>query len=210
MTMRMNRLAVVPLLILLAACEGVEPARAPRLDAVQGEAAEPGGTAVVDSSFPPAEQLRRFRADIDRPTTLVGGAESRDALVRDFMEAVERNDTVALRDLVLNRAEFAWLYYDDSPLSTPPTRMDPALAWFLIEQNSAKGLVRVIRRFGGQRVGYRGYDCPRPPVAMGANHVWERCTIRRVEGDVEQSAAWFGGIIERDGVFKFVSYANGF
>lgn len=169
--------------------------------------------AVVDSSFPPAEQMRRFRATTpDSAAAYAGGARSRDALVRGFVEALAAGDTAALVELAMSRGEFTYLYYDASPLSRHPTRLDPAVAWFIIEQNGAKGITRVLRRFGGRTIEYRGHDCPEPPRSLGTggDRVWEHCTVRYVEDGVEMTGAWFGGILESRGTFKFVSYSNGF
>lgn len=199
-------------LVIFGACADADsspgsPERQP--DAVP--VARDASGAIVDSSFPPAEQMRRFRATIaDSVTVWRGGAGNRDALVRRFVEAVAAADTTALLNLAMSRAEFAYLYYDASPLSRDPTRLDPALAWFIIEQNGAKGLTRVLRRFGGRLIDYRDYDCPEPPRSLGAARVWEQCAIRYVDDGVETSGLWFGGILESRGTFKFVSYANGF
>lgn len=167
--------------------------------------------AVVDSSHPPAEQLRRFRATAGEPVArLAGGATTREELVRRFIRAVEHQDTAALRELVLTRVEFAYIYYADSPLGHGATRMDPAVAWFLIQQNSEKGITRVLRRFGGRPIDYRGHDCPSAVRMQSRIRIREQCTLRVGADSVTSSASWFGAILELDGRFKFVSYANDF
>jgi hypothetical protein len=86
----------------------------------------------------------------------------------------------------------------------------PGLVWMQMQLNSEKGIVRLLRRFGGSDTGFRGYACEAEPVVEGENRMWERCAVRLAGaegGEVE--ARWFGSIIERDGHFKLMSYANG-
>lgn len=197
---------------LLGACTEADSRNASREPAAAATATVPGAPrVVVDSSFPPAEQLRRFRAASgDSVVAWTGGADSRDELIRRLVAAVKEADTAGLRSLTMSRAEFAWLYYDDSPLSRAPTRMDPALAWLIIEQNGAKGLTRLLRHYGGQPFDFRGYDCPEPAGPLGEGRVWEHCVIRHVVDRAEVSEVWFGGVLESGGTYKFVSLSNDF
>jgi len=48
------------------------------------------------------------------------------------------------------------------------------------------------------------------PQAEGANRLWHACRVRRTaEAGAALEQRLFGSIIERDGRYKFVSYANG-
>jgi hypothetical protein len=166
---------------------------------------------VVDSIVPIAEALRRFRADLGPAPGRLDGAPSRDALVRRFVRAVETSDTNALRAMTLSRAEFAYLYYPESPLSRPPYEEPPALLWFRVSEGSSTGIVRVLRRYGGRSLGYRSYACEPTPKREGANTLWERCRVRHVRapGDTVEERL-FGSVVARGGRFEFVSYANDF
>jgi hypothetical protein len=192
----------------LAACDagGAPPLKAEGLPR-QPVAAAPSHS---DSIFPMDEHIRRFRAGLrDQPATLVGGAASRAELVERFVRAVESHDTASLRTMVLSRAEFAYLYYPTSRSSRPPMQQSPALVWFQIQQNSEKGIVRALRRHGGRPLGYVTHECEPQPTREGENVLWEVCSLERVlpSGD-RSSGRWFGSIIERNGHFKFISYAN--
>ena len=209
-TMSRTRSALLLLFFPLAACgepERTAPAEAPA--APTTPAAQPA--AYVDSARTIAEDLERFRAGLEPVAALQGGAPSRDALVRSFLVAVESQDTAAAIRMVMDRREFAYLYYPHTPLVAPPQEMSPQLAWFLMLQNSEKGITRVFRRLGGRPLGYRGHACDPEPDVQGPNRLWKHCTVRRIteEGDTA-SLALFGGILEREGRFKFVSYANDF
>lgn len=210
--MSRTRSALLLLLLPLAACgepERTAPAEAPAEPPPPVPAAQPA--AYVDSARTIAEDLQRFREGLEPVDALGGGAASRDALVRGFVEAVESQDTAAAIRMVMDRREFAYLYYPHTPLVAPPQEMSPQLAWFLMLQNSEKGITRVFRRLGGRPLGYRGHACDPEPDVQGPNRLWKRCMVRRIteEGDTA-SLALFGGILERDGRFKFVSYANEF
>src|SRR5688572_10152652 len=86
--------------------------------------AQPGY--VIDSVLPVEEEIRRFQATLgDRPYALSGGAADRTSLVRSFVEAIERHDERALQRLVVDRAEFGYLIYPDSPNTRPPYRLSP-------------------------------------------------------------------------------------
>ena len=156
--------------------------------------------------------LENFRRDLPAVTALTGGATSRDELVAGFVRAVETSDTTALRGLVLGRAEFAYLYYPSSRYVAAPYRLDPQLLWFLMQQNSEKGIVRVLRRYGGHDLAMESYACPGAPEREVRNTLWGDCTVRfRPSGaDGAQELRLFGSILERDGRYKFVGYSNDF
>lgn len=194
----MMRRILLTAVLALAACAPDAPA-APSV-------AETSAPTVVDSIFPPEEAMRRFRAGLHEVDSLSGGATSRDELVHRFVRAVETQDTAELRTLLINRAEFAYLYFPTSRFARPPLRTDPALLWFQMQMNSEKGIVRLLRRHGGADAGFRGHTCENAPVVEGENRLWERCTVRLADGGEDR---WFGTVIERGGRYKMVGYANG-
>lgn len=168
---------------------------------------------IVDSILPIAEELCRFRATLpgEPPTALSGGAPSRDALVARFVTALEAADTAVFRDMLLTRAEFAWLYYPHTRFTAPPYELAPDLLWFQIENGTSRGFGRLLDRMGGRPVHADGYSCPSQPRAEGPNRVWEDCAVHlRPPGGQARDLRLFGTVLERDGVYKFVSYSNGF
>lgn len=192
----LKRIVLPTAIFALAACGRDAPAAQPSTRSA----------APVDSIFPPEEAMHRFRAGLLEVDSLSGGASSRGELVRRFVRAVEKQDTLELRALLLNRAEFAYLYFPTSRFARPPLRTDPALLWFQMQMNSEKGIVRLLRRHGGTDAGFRGHACETAPVMEGENRLWERCTVRLADGGMDR---WFGTVIERGGRYKLVSYANG-
>lgn len=190
---------------LLAAC-GAE--REPRAAAADSTAAP---AAVVDSTFPPDEALRRFREGLADPRELGGGAESKEALVRGFVAALARRDTAAVIAMHQTRDEFAWLYYPEAPLSRPgPQYLDPKTMWLLLRLESEKGLTRLMQRLGGSGAELGALRCEPEPRVEGPNRLWEQCRVElrgAPQGFTTQRL--FGTILERGGVFKFVSYKTG-
>jgi hypothetical protein len=172
--------------------------------------AQPGY--IVDSILPVEEQLRRFRATVpNAPTQFNGGATRRASLVEAFIRALEARDTSALVRLTVTRAEFAYLVYPDSPFAVEPLQQAPDLVWLRHSAANATGLTRLLERVAGQSLGYQSVDCDPTPEVEGRNRIWKSCVIRfgPANGQAE-SRKLFSGIIEREGRFKILSYANAF
>jgi hypothetical protein len=199
-----------PLLFLcvvaVVACNGTAADAAPAAS-TDTPAAVPAG--VVDSLLPIEEEIRRFRvATPDSIGRLEGGARSREALVKAYVAAIERTDSLALNRLLVSQAEYAWLVYPESELTRPPYRQKPALAWFMMQNATDQGIIRVLNRHGGKPLGYVGFGCEPEPALQGANRTWRQCRMRFTENGAEVERKLFGGILERDGTYKFLTYAT--
>jgi hypothetical protein len=169
----------------------------------------PGLSAVVDSAVPREEALRRFRDDLPEVARLTGGTSSREQLVRAFVGAVAARDTAALRTMLLSRAEFAWLYYPTAREANPPYNLPPNLMWFTTQGRSEGGIRAALEQLGDRPIRYLSHACAPKARVEGENSLWGFCLVRyRAEGGDTLQRQLFGLIIERDGVYKFVSYAN--
>lgn len=189
----------------LAHIAAAEPSRA-RQDSINR--ARPGY--VVDSILPLDEDLLRFTADLpSQPTQLDNGFASRDALVRGWIAAVERADSLTLIRLAVNRPEFALLVYPSSPYTRAPMRQSPAIVWRQLSDASIQGFRRTLGRLGGKPLGVTSWSCPEVAEIQGKNRIWRNCAVRRMRspGDTV-SQRLFGPIIERDGRYKFVTLAS--
>jgi hypothetical protein len=173
-------------------------------------AEQPVQPGVVDSIFPVEGAVRRFRATLPyEPAGLENAATSRDELVRRFAAAVEAADRDTLVRLVMNRAEFGYLYYEHTRFTCDPYYLPPEILWEQMQNRSGRGLTRVLERLAGQPLGFRGYRCPTDAVQEGPNTVWHECTVRYTDGQGrEVESRLFGTIVERDGRFKLVSLSN--
>jgi hypothetical protein len=167
-----------------------------------------GAGAVVDSAVPRDEALRRFREGLAPVDTLAGPA-SRDSLVAAFVTAVATHDTAALGRLVLDRREFAYVFYPTSPQGLPPYDLSPQMMWDLLTRQSERGVGDLLRRIGGKRPELAGYDCGPEPVREGENLIWTSCRMTLAVPPADTVAARLTGpIIERGGRYKFISYTN--
>lgn len=205
---RMRRLFFSGLLLAVSAtgCTGADD-DAPAAKADVGpkeEPAAPRGRS-VDSA------LASFRQGLPVVTRLEHGAASRDELVEKFIAAVERNDTAAVARMHVSRAEYAYLYFPTSIYVQEPYVQPPAIAWLLSSQSSEKGISRVMRRLGGQRLNFSEYRCTEES-REGDNTFWRSCAItyRDPRDQTAVTRRLFGTIIGRDGRYKFLSYANDF
>jgi len=174
-----------------------------------GAAGDTLKASVIDSVIPREEAIQRFQAGLERAEQLSGGADSREELVRSFIDALEARDTVVLVRLTMTRAEFAYLYYSTNPQSLPPYDLSPDLFWFLLESNGRKGLSHALEERGGTPLRYVDHRCAGEPSREGENTVWGPCLVRRVQAPGDTiTERLFGPIIERGGRYKFVSLTN--
>ena len=166
----------------------------------------------IDSILPMPEYLRRFREGLTEPAEFRGGADSREALARRFLSAVSARDSGAFSGLRISRAEFAWLVFPHHVYAAPPYELDPEIFWIQLTAGSAKGLGRTLARLGGRALVFQALDCRRDTLQVkgGPLRVWSSCGIRYREGDSLRIGRLFGSIVEREGRFKLLSYANDF
>jgi hypothetical protein len=166
---------------------------------------------VVDSILPIEEEARRFRAAIggDSVRALQNASPSREALVRRFAKALARRDSADLRAMAISAREFVDLVYPSSPYTHAPYRQSPGLTWMQIRNPSEAGLSRLLRTLSGKTLTAGGLSCEPKPERQGANVLWTGCTLRLTgPGASPAPHRYFGSILERDGMFKFVGYAN--
>lgn len=166
---------------------------------------------VIDSAVPIPEAIRRFQAATpgERPSAFTAGAPSLDSLFDRYVRALDAEDTDAFGRLVMSRAEFAWLHYPESEYPDPPHELSPEFVWLFMDQNGSRGLDRALGRTRARGSRMQGVACA-GPRAQGASQIWGPCTVtvRRDDGRTAELEL-VKSVIERDGRFKFVSFANG-
>lgn len=197
--------------LLLATLTAASAFACARDTADQGDAvAELPPGAVVDSALPIDTLLARFRATLpDTPTTLSGGESSPERLTHALLAAITAQDTATIRRLVMNRAEFAWLYYPHTRYTRPPYELGPELLWIQVNENSEKGIVRLLRRYGGSPMRMDALRCADSTLVEGPNTLIGPCEVTFAPADsAARTMRMFGSILRRDGLHKFVSYTN--
>jgi hypothetical protein len=209
---RPPRSLAATLLLLVAACGRDVPAP------VQSPAAPVPGprplTEIVDSVRDPETEaeLLKFQASATPVDTFVGAEPSRDALVQRYLAALETRDTATLRRMLVTRDEFAFLYYPTTPQGFPPYRLEAGFMWELLQKGNRGGLTKALRERGGAPLGVSGYECDPVPSREGKNEVWGPCVVLRKPREGEQGdpvrERLFAQVIQRDGRWKFLNYAN--
>src|SRR5690606_8930718 len=126
---------------------------------------------VVDSVVPIPAALERFRAELPGVTTLRGGADSVEGLVLEVARLLEQSDTLGFEGITINAAEFAYLYYESTPLARPPYEMPPALMWFQLQQANRTGVFRLMREFAGREMGVVQAACDTPSEPQGESRI---------------------------------------
>lgn len=206
----MNITAVV--LVALSALSAVGCDRAAQAGSPRGsDSARTVSQLKVDSILPSGEALRRFQAELSPVTVMSTPARSRDQLVARFIDAIETLDSVTLKDLHVSKSEYGFLYFPSSVYSRKPYELPPDIAWLLSEQNSQKGRTRITQRLGGKPLDFQGYTC-NETATEGDNRFWRSCQLRYIDPATNRplTRQLFGAIMERDGRYKFLSYANDF
>ena len=127
-----------------------------------------------------------------------------------FARAVQASDTAAVREMVLGRAEYAYLYFPSLQRMNPGVNLQPEVMWLLHGQESLKGITRVMRRLGAGQARFGAYACEEAPQVEGGNRYWHRCAVDVTADGETARMQLFGSIVERGGRFKIVSYANDF
>lgn len=173
-----------------------------------GDAAARDAGRVVDSLPPRDVALSQFRAGLPEVTAFSGGAPTREALVRKFVHALAAADTAALRRLALSRAEFAWLYYPNTPQGLPPYDLPPGLLWTMLELHGERGLRHALEEHGGRPARYLAHTCDARTSSEGANTVYGPCVVRLALARDTIEQRLFGLVVRRGGTFKLVSLAN--
>jgi hypothetical protein len=209
MGLMMSRYAGLLLGLLLVACaDSGKQAEAP-FDA-ERPWRQPGDA--IDSVFPMEVMLARFRESLPEATQLTGRAGDRETLVRTFIDAVAAGDSTTLTGLLVNRSEYAWLIYPEHLYAKPPYDLDPAIHWLQVQASSSKGLARVLERYGKRPLEFRSLACDVDTLQFtaGVTKAWAPCTVTFRGNDSTLTRRLFGTIVERDGVAKFLGYANEF
>lgn len=192
---RLTRIALLAAMVASSACAESE--------------AGTSGSHDVDTLRTTDESLRRFRAELPRVTALSPSFASAEDVARAYVAALAANDRVALARTLMTRAEFAWLYYPENPISRPPYELPVGIAWFEIEGNSVAGVRRALASYGGRRIALRSLECANRPVVHGENRLWNSCIVTLTQEDGREARLrLFGSILERHGAFKLASAAN--
>jgi hypothetical protein len=163
----------------------------------------------VDSIFPMDEELRRFREGLDAPASLSNGEGSMERLVEALIHRLEQADTAAVAAMPLTRAEFAWFYFPHTMYVEKPYELPPGFVWYHQQNRNSQGLRRLLRGHAGKELFYTGLRCPDDGEPFGPGRIWHGCMVlgELPDGEAVEERI-FGSILERDGIYKLVSFSS--
>lgn len=208
---------VVVLAAVVAACAGeassnVDPRMVERrsdgvLVASQDSLRKTAGY-VIDSVFSPEENLRRFQATVAGapPTSLQDGARSTDELLRRYWTLLAASDTMAMRPLIVSRAEYAYVYFPES--GEGEAGMPPHIGWELLLAQTGRGLTRALVAAGRAPASVEGTVCSAARRQVGRSTIYGPCGVI-VRRSATRDTVWLATtLIARDGVHKLMGLQN--
>ena len=208
--MKVRYVLVLSTLVTAAACEVRPDTGAVTAAAAERHGWDPAQRTVADSILPMDTMIARFQSGLPvRSALRVDAPRSMEQLIGRFATAVEDSSALELLAITLDETEFAYLYFPTSIYARPPYSQPPAVNWLLMQQNSLKGMSRLLGAYGGRSLPVEGHRCAGEPVVEGRNRIHERCVlrIRGLDGRLQEGRL-FGSILERDGAFLLMSLAN--
>jgi len=130
-----------------------------------------------------------------------------DDLVRAVLDAIERRDVDALRQLALNEHEFRTVVYPELPAARPERNLSFDYVWNDLKTKSDHSLAGIVEKYAGTpltivRVSFEDGVSQYPSYVV---HRQCRLVVRNAEG-LEEEVRLFGSVFEQDGRFKVFSY----
>lgn len=151
-----------------------------------------------------------FSVGCTRPALpLTATFESPEALARELLVRLARNDQAGLRALALTRDEFEAHVYPKLPASRPERNTSVSFVWGRLAQQSDLSLAGLVARHGGrtyvlQQVLFEGEETDYGTFRVKRE---SELVVRTPEGAVERIKV-FGSMLVKDGrckVFSFVT-----
>ncbi len=165
---------------------------------------------VIDSVFTPEENLRRFQATVAGapPAAFTGGARSTDDLLRRYWALLSTGDTLAMRPLIVTRAEYAYLYFPES--GEGEAGIPPAIGWELLLAQTGRGLTRALGAAGRAPSSVVATVCSAVSQRAGRSTIYGPCGVVIVHpGSAARDTVWVvKTLIARDGVHKLMGLQN--
>ncbi|HOJ03184.1 MAG TPA: hypothetical protein PK916_04190 [Bacteroidota bacterium] len=181
--------ATVIVLLLLAACGKRESAERPAADS----------TAVVEAAptLPDSVLSRRFTPEFTTP----------EALAQAFLQAVEKKDRKGLHALLVSEREFNDWLWPEFPASDPAMNVPQDFAWSNLAVKSDKGLRRILRDIGGQKLTLASVYCNEPEELYRSFVVQGGTAMDVVDAQgLTATLDILGSMVRLNGTYKFMSY----
>nr|MBA3269320.1 hypothetical protein [Acidobacteriota bacterium] len=140
------------------------------------------------------------------PTPLLNTQPSADALVREVLTAVSRQDEGRLRALALDEGEFRRHVWPALPAARPERNVPFSYVWGDLRQKSNGRLRATLGAHGGRNYQFTSVSFSGGTTAYAgfAVHRDAVLVVRGADG-IEQQLRIFGSAIEKDGAWKVFS-----
>lgn len=154
-----------------------------------------------------------FYALLDSNTVpLSGGLPSIEDVVRKVLTGLEQLDTASLQQLLITQEEFRTIIYPEQGMHYAGSRdMRPEVQLFIwqnLEGSRNKGLRRILRDLGERKLTFVAVAFHDTKVFPSyVVHEGTEVTVTDDRGK-EHTLHSIGSIIEKDGVFKLMSYRD--
>ena len=132
---------------------------------------------------------------------------SPEALAREVLAAIARNDRVRLEELALSEEEFKTVVWPELPSSRPDVGLPVDYAWRDLTTKSRADLARTLASFGGRKlelvgIGFRGESTEYRNLRVRR---MSQLDVRAPSGETARIRV-FGSAIELNGRVKVFSY----
>ena len=143
------------------------------------------------------------------PTPLAQTFESPEALAREVLGAIERNDVDTLRRLPLTEQEFRQHVWPQLPASRTQGNVPFDFVWDQLHQRSDLYLRQTVDRYGGHRLDLIGVDFQGDTTEYDGFVVRRETSLRvKDEQGRESSVRLFGSVLEQDARYKLFSFVS--
>jgi hypothetical protein len=141
------------------------------------------------------------------PSSPAPWADSPEALARDVLRAVQRQDRARLEQLAVSEDEFRALVWPQLPSSRPEVGLPIEYAWNDLQTKSRAHLHNTVATFGGEsfdflQITFAGEVTDYDTFRVHRKSVLE---VRADSGETER-VRLFGSMIEQEGRVKVFSY----
>lgn len=154
-----------------------------------------------------------FYASMDSNTVpLSGGASSPDELIGEVLTGLQRLDTASLQRLMITQGEFDTIIYPEQGMHYAGSRdMRPEVKRFIwqnLEGSRDKGLRRILRDLGERKLTAVSIEFDDTKVFPSyVAHEGTKVTVTDEHGKKHELHS-IGSLIEKDGIFKLMSYRD--
>lgn len=159
---------------------------------------------------PEIESVRRGKREVGPiAIELGGGSSSAEALAREILDGVRRNDSRALHALRVSQREFATIFWPEFPQSRPATNIEANDAWFFHDSACHDGVSETISAYGGRVLQLVEVRSTKGRMDFTNFDLYDGIVIDAIDAAGEKiSIPWAITFAERNGVWKVFMFKD--